>query len=46
VFDKVIKVEYTVRNTNLSKPIQDLLLKIIKKKAYERPIIAVIINDI
>ena len=46
VFEKIVKVEYVVRDSSISKAVQELLTKIVRKKAYERPIIAAIINDI
>jgi serine/threonine protein kinase len=42
VFDKIIKTEYKVRDQNISEPIKALLLNVLKKKAYERPIIGVL----
>ena len=34
VFEKILKVEYEVRSNSLSKEIKELLIKILKKKAY------------
>lgn len=42
VFDKIIKMEYKVRDQAISEPIKMLLLNVLKKKAYERPIIGVL----
>jgi hypothetical protein len=42
VFDKIVKLEYKVRDESISEPIKNLLVSVLKKKAYERPIIGVL----
>jgi serine/threonine protein kinase len=42
VFDKIAKVDYRVRDESISEPIKLLLLSVLRKKAYERPIIGVL----
>lgn len=46
VFDKILKEPYRVRNESLRSSIKELLMSILKKKPYERPIIAVIRSKI
>jgi serine/threonine protein kinase len=42
VFNKILKEDYRVRDPTISDPIKTLLISILKKKPYERPIIAVL----
>lgn len=42
VFDKIIKMEYKVRDQAINESIKTLLVSVLKKKAYERPIIGVL----
>jgi len=42
VFNKILKLPYKIRDEKIRLSIQNLLLSLLKKKPYERPIIAVI----
>lgn len=46
VFHKILKTPYKVRDSSIRESIKDFLLMILKKKPYERPIIAVICQTI
>lgn len=46
VFQKILKNPYKVRDESIRPSIQEFLVGVLKKKAYERPIIAVICQNI
>jgi hypothetical protein len=42
VFSKILKMPFRVREESIRPSIKELLMSLLKKKPYERPIIAVI----
>lgn len=46
VFNKILKTPFKVRDESIRPSIKDLLTSLLKKKPYERPIIAVIRSTI
>lgn len=42
VFNKILKMPFKIRDESIRGSIKELLLSLLKKKPYERPIIAVI----
>ena len=42
VFNKILKLPFKVRDESLRSSVKELMVSLLKKKPYERPIIAVI----